>query len=150
MHYVRTRHIMKKSTTALILCSMVTSVFASVTESMEPHPLYGKWAWTYTKNNCTEVYDYRPDNTAVITSGEEQAESRFSLSDKPDLKGFYRMTDVTTKSNGRTGCDGEPGGTPVGDSVTNYIYFSPTKNEMVMCQEPSFRACMGPLRRISQ
>lgn len=144
----RTHHIMKAISAALILCSIAISAIANVADS--PHPLYGKWSWTYAKNNCTEVYDYRPDNTAVITSGDELAESRFTISDKPDLNGFYRMVDVATKSNGRTGCDGEPGGTPVGDTATLYIFFKPTKDEMVMCQEPSFKACMGPLRRISQ
>ena len=138
------------ATLTLIICSIATSAIANVTDSTALHPLYGKWAWTYAKNNCTEVYDYRPDNTSVVTSGEEIGESRFTISDKPDLNGFYRMTDVVTKSNGRTGCDGEPGGTPVGDTATMYIHLQPTKNEMVICQEPSFNACMGPLRRISQ
>lgn len=144
---VRTHHIMKTIATPIILCFMATSAIANVTDSSAPHPLYGKWEWTYAKNNCTEVYDYRSDNTSVITSGEEQAESRFTISEKHDLNGFCRMKDVTTKSNGRTGCDGEPGGTPVGDTATMYIFFHPKKKEMVICQEPSFNACMGPLRR---
>lgn len=141
---------MKTTATALILFFTATATIANAADSSESLPLYGKWSWTYVKNNCTEVYDYRSDNTTVITSGEEQAESSFTISDKPDLNGFYRMTDVATKSNGRTGCDGEPGGTPVGDTATIYITFSPTKDEMVICQEPSFNSCMGPLQRIPQ
>ena len=141
---------MKTTAAALFICFMATSAIASIGEPSAHHPLYGKWAWTYAKNNCTEVYEYRPDNTSIVTSGEEIGESQFTISDKPDLNGFYRMTDVVTKSNGRTGCDGEPDGTPVGDTVTIYIFFHPTKGEMVMCQEPSFNACMGPLQRISQ
>lgn len=147
---VKTHHIMKKTAAALLACSIATSALASITDSSAKHPLYGKWIWSYAKNNCSEVYDYRPDHTSVVTSGEEIAESRFTISDKPDLRGFYRMTDVVTTSNGRTGCDGEPGGTPIGDTVTIYIFFHPTRDELVMCQEPSFDACMGPLRRISQ
>ncbi|MFC5300580.1 hypothetical protein [Azospira restricta] len=141
---------MKTTAAALFICFLATSAVANVGYSSAQHPLYGKWAWTYAKNNCSEVYDYRPDNTSVVTSGEEIGESRFTISDKPDLNGFYRMTDVVTKSNGRTGCDGKPGGTPVGNTVTIFIFFHPTMSEMVMCQEPSFYACMGPLRRLTQ
>jgi hypothetical protein len=140
---------MKAILAALIICSMAPTAIANIVNS-SAHQLYGKWAWTYQKNNCMEVYDYRPDNTSVVTSGEEVGESRFMIADKPDLNGFYRMTDEVTKSNGRTGCDGEPGGTPVGDRVTIYIFFLSTKDEMVICQEPCLNACFGPLRRVLQ
>jgi len=140
---------MKSIFAALVICSMATTSVASVGNA-STHRLYGKWTWTYSKNNCTEVYDYRPDNTSVVTSGEEMGESRFTISDKPDLNGFYRMTDEVTKSNGRTGCDGSPGGTPAGHTVTIYMLFHPTKEEMLICQEPSLNTCFGPLRRISQ
>jgi len=126
------------------------SANANVTGSPPHHPLYGQWVWTYEKNNCQEVYQYRSDNTTIVTSGEEVGESRFTISDKPDLNGFYKMTDVVTKSNGLSGCDGTPGGTPVGDTVTLYILFHPIKSEMLICQQPSLKACMGPLRRISK
>lgn len=140
---------MKAILATLIICSTVTTAIANVGNS-PTHRLFGKWAWTYSKNSCTEVYDYRPDNTARVTSGEEVAESRFTISDMPDAKGFYRMTDVVTKSNGRTGCDGEAGGTPVGHEVTIYILFHSARDEMLVCQEPSLDSCFGPLRRVSQ
>jgi len=144
---------MKRILAALISCLMATAAFANVGDAVSnspTHRLYGKWAWTYEKNNCTEVYEYRSDNTSIVTSGEEVAESRFTITDKPDLNGFYRMTDKVTKSNGHTGCDGEPGGSPVGDEVTIYIIFHPKKDEMLICQDPSLNACFGPLRRVSQ
>lgn len=140
---------MTKTIATLLLTASLAGC-ANIADLSASHPLYGKWAWTIAKNNCTEVYDFRPNNISVVTSGDEIGESRFTINDKPDLNGFYRLTDVVTKNNGRTGCDGVPGGTPVGDTVTVYIFFHPTKNEMVICQEPSFNACMGPLRRISQ
>ncbi|MDR2853017.1 MAG: hypothetical protein LBV61_08220 [Burkholderiaceae bacterium] len=138
---------MKKAVAALVVYSITTVAFANVSK---PHPVYGKWTWTRAENNCTEVYDYRPDNTSVVTSADEIGESQFTITEKPDLGGFYRMVDIVTKSNGKAGCDGSPGGSPVGDTATIYIFIHPTRDEMVMCQEPSFRACFGPLRRISK
>jgi hypothetical protein len=141
---------MKTSIAAIILISISSVASASLTASPPKHPLFGKWSWVVERNHCTEVYEFRPDNTARITSGEEEAESRITVSDTPDQNGFYRLTDEVMKSNGRTGCDGEFGGTPVGHSVTNYIFFHPVKKEMVMCFEPSFKACIGPMRRMSE
>ena len=150
LSFVRTQQFMKTSTTALIFGVLVGASSGTIANPPATHPLYGKWTWTLSKTNCTETYEFRPDNTTLISSGDERAESRFSISEHPDANGFYRMTDTTTKSNGRTGCDGESGGTPVGDTATSYIFFHPTKSEMLMCEEPSFDSCMGPLRRISQ
>lgn len=139
-----------KTVLVTLLIYFVSTVATANVGISSTHRLYGKWSWTYSKNNCTEVYDYRSDNTAVITSGEEMAESRFTIADKPDSVGFFRMTDVVTKSNGRTGCDGEPDGTPIGHEVTIYILFHPKRDEMLICQQPSLDACFGPLQRVSQ
>jgi hypothetical protein len=136
---------MKKIVTTLVISAMaVTAVGGPTTK----HPLFGEWTWTRKENNCTEVYYYLPDYTSKVTSGEEIAESRFTISDEPDQKGFYRMTDEVTKDNGRPGCDGAPGGTPVGDKSTMFVFIRPSGDEMVICQEASFSACFGPLRRI--
>lgn len=133
----------------LLLVAFLSISSASANLGASPvQRLYGKWTWTYAKNNCTEVYDYRRDNTARITSGEEVAESRFSISEQPDARGFYRMIDVVTQSNGKTGCDGQPGGTPVGHEVTIYLLFHPAIDEMLVCQQANLNACMGPLRRV--
>jgi hypothetical protein len=140
---VRTQDMNKTVATLFTFTITTTAVAGSAIQ----HPLFGTWTWTRTENNCTEVYDYRPDHTSKVTSGEEIGESRFTISDEPDQHGFYRMTDVTTKDNGKMGCDGTPGGTPVGDEATMFVFIRSTSDEMVICQEPSFAACFGPLRR---
>lgn len=138
---------MKAILTALVITLLVSPAYAGEPSSKR---LYGKWSWTYAKNNCTEIYEFRPDNTSIVTSGEEIAESAFTISDEPTFNGFYQMVDVVTKSNGHTGCDGTAGGTPVGDKVTDYVMFHPVRDEMIFCMEPALTACMGPLRRVSQ
>ena len=120
------------------------------TEESSVHRIIGTWAWTYEKNNCSEVYEFKSDRTSKVTSGKEILEIRFTISDHPDSNGFYRMTQVVTKSNGQTGCDGRSGGTPVGDASTIYIVFHRVMEKMLMCYSPSFNSCFGPLVRLTQ
>jgi hypothetical protein len=138
---------MKTIVAILMSLSVATTVPAA---GLTKHPLFGKWTWTRKENNCTEVYDYRPDHTSRITSGDEVSESRFTITDKPDINGFYRMVDEVTKDNGRAGCDGTPGGSPIGDKATTFVYIRQPGDEMVMCEAPSFSSCFGPLKRIAQ
>lgn len=49
-----------------------------------PGPIVGKWTWTRSANNCTEVYDYRADGTLHVVSGEEESDSTYRLSARPD------------------------------------------------------------------
>ena len=114
---------------------------------MPRHPIHGMWSWTRAVNHCTETYEYRPDGTTRVTSGDEIAESRYTISAEPDGSGFYRMEDETTKSNGKTDCAGSPTGTPVGDKATVFIFIRPSGQEMYVCREPNVRTCFGPLSR---
>jgi hypothetical protein len=140
-----------KTLATVLTCLLTASSLASSAVSADVakgHPLIGEWTWTRKENSCTEVYSYRPDGTSRISSGEEVAETRFSISDKPDLNGFYRMDDEVTKDNGRTGCDGTAGGSAVGTKGTVYMIIRPAGDEMIICQKPSFDECFGPLRRV--
>jgi hypothetical protein len=139
---------MKTITLTLVLILLVTNVNAGL-PGRSTHRIYGKWTWTFARNSCTEVYEFRQNNTSVVQSGQELQETRFTISDQPDANGFYRMTDEVTSSNHQTGCDGNPGGTPVGDKATIYVQFHPTGDLMIMCGEPNLNGCIGPLRRIS-
>ncbi|WP_156226468.1 hypothetical protein [Herbaspirillum chlorophenolicum] len=138
---------MKTALATLILVFAVPTTYADFSIQ---HPIHGQWTWTFERNSCTEVYHYKSDNTARVTSGAEIAESRFTLSEKPDQNGFYRMTDVVTKSNGQTGCDGTAGGTPVGHEVTNYLILNATREKLLICWDASLNQCFGPLQRIGK
>lgn len=138
---------MKKALATLILVFAAPTTYADFSVQ---HPIHGRWAWTFERNSCTEVYHFKSDNTAQVTSGAEISENRFTLSDKPDQNGFYRMTDVVTKSNGQTGCDGAAGGTPVGDEVTNYLILNATRDKLLICGDASLNQCFGPLQRVGK
>jgi hypothetical protein len=136
---------------AVLTCLLTVASLASravPAATAKSHPLLGEWTWTRKENNCTEIYSYNADGTSKISSGEEVAETRFSISDKPDQNGFYRMDDEVTKDNGRADCDGAAGGSSVGEKATVYVIIRPAGDEMVICQQPSFSECFGPLRRV--
>lgn len=110
------------------------------------HPYLGRWTWAY--KGCTEVYTNRADGTTSVVSGEEVGEGTFTISDETEESGFYRVVDTVTTSNGKTGCDGQAGGTPVGSVATIFVFIRPSGDEMLECKTPSLDHCMGPLRRI--
>ena len=132
-----------------VLMSMLAAT-AVADSAVKTHPVFGKWTWTRKENNCTEVYNFLSDSISNVVSGEEISESRFTISEDPDTNGFYQMTDEVTKDNGKTGCDGIPGGTPIGDKVTDFIFISQSGNEMLICEAGNFSACFGPLRRLTK
>ena len=111
------------------------------------HPLVGTWQWTRGVNKCTEVYDFRSDGTAPVTSGSETTDNVFTVAPDPDLNGFYRMTIRTTKDHGGKDCaDDESDST--GMESTNFIVFSPDRQQYLACYEAKLSKCFGPLRRV--
>ena len=121
---------------ALLVCA--ASPHLAADPAIRPdHPYLGRWTWDY--RGCTEVYTHRADGTSSAVSGEE---------DQTEDSGFYRVVDTVTSSNGKTGCDGQPGGTPVGDVATVFVFIRPSGDEMLECRTPSLDHCMGPLKRM--
>jgi hypothetical protein len=110
------------------------------------HPILGTWFVNLPQFACSETYLFKPDQTTLVTSGEEVAESRFEVSANPSAQGFYKVIDTVVRDNGKKDCSG--GVTQVGHVVTNYLRFHPSGEMMVMCQDESFKACLGPFRRV--
>ncbi|WP_280153412.1 hypothetical protein [Piscinibacter sp. XHJ-5] len=113
------------------------------------HPLVGKWQWTNSVNRCTEVYDFRPDGTAAVTSGAERSDNTYTVSREPDARGFYALTMKITKDHGGKDC-GDIEQDETGQEHTNYLLFEPSREMHVVCQEPNLKACFGPLKRMGK
>jgi hypothetical protein len=65
---------------------------SSVVGAAEGEPagdIVGKWTWTRADNACTELYDYRPDGTLHVQSGEEKTDNTYSISFSPEDNGFF-------------------------------------------------------------
>jgi hypothetical protein len=141
------RHIL-----AVCAVAVATSASAATIEPVRPptgHPLIGKWQWTRSSNKCTEVYDFRPDGTAPVISGDEKTDNLYTISPDPDVNGFYRLSMRITKDHGGTDC-ADDASDSTGAESTNYLRFSPDGSEYIACLEPRTERCYGPLRRLRQ
>lgn len=133
---------------ALAMSACATAPQHDAAKPRPDHPYLGKWSWVY--RGCTETYEHRPDGTSNVTSGAEIGASTYIISDEAAQSGFYRLVDVVTRSNGMTGCDDTPGGTPIGDEVVLFVFIRPSGEQMLLCQTESLDQCMGPLQRVLQ
>lgn len=109
------------------------------------HPILGTWHFTLPNSQCTETYFYKPDGTALVTSGEEVGETTFEVSAEVSPKGFFKIVDKIVKDNGKKDCSGAV--MTVGHEATNYVTIHPSGELMLMCESESLQACFGPLRR---
>jgi hypothetical protein len=142
---------MKKPALALVVALSASAVAAPGTIVRPPvgHPLLGKWQWTRVVNKCTEVYEYKEDGTAPVSSGTERTENTYTVASDPDPNGFYRMTIRTTKDYGGKDC-GDDTSDSTGMESENFLLFSPDRNQYLACVEPKLEKCFGPLRRVPQ
>ena len=140
---------MKKFTIfyALLLSGSLSVHATTETLPAIHHQIVGKWQWTRSANNCTEVYDYRSDGTYNCKSGAEETNSTCSISERPDANGFYELKAKIVKSNGAQDCgDGPPNEDP--GPFTKYIMFHKAQPLHIVCQTPALDQCFGPLRRV--
>ena len=112
------------------------------------HPLLGKWEWTRDMNKCTEVYEFRADGSAPITSGTEKTDNVYTVAVDPDINSFYRLTLRTTKDFGGKDCADDTSDS-TGTEGTNYIRFNPARDQYLSCYEAKLERCFGPLRRVA-
>jgi len=108
--------------------------------------LLGNWSWTLAKNSCTETFQYSAGEMRKGVSGEEITQSRYSVSPKPSLLGFYRVSETVTQTNAKKDCSGDLHEVS-GEPVTRFIQFSPDLKQIIVCREESLKACFGPLQR---
>lgn len=136
----------------LLICVLSCTVAALAAFSVSAaslrtdHPIIGTWEIELPDGSCHEIYHIRRDGTMIVTSAEEIAESEFTISDRPSVKGFYKWVDRITKDNGKKDCSGEI--TEVGHAATNYVLFNPTSDQFVLCEDDTGNACFGPFIRL--
>ena len=110
------------------------------------HPLIGAWQITTRDGSCAETYRIDRGGTTLVTSADEVAETRFTLSDQPSAKGYYKWVDTLVKDNGKKDCGGQV--TKPGKTTTNYILLNPAGNRFIMCGAEDGKQCIGPFVKL--
>jgi hypothetical protein len=128
----------------LFACVLASGTCSAATPP--DHLILGTWTLRPANQTCTEVYFFKGDGTALITSAEEVAESAYEISLEPSEAGFYRYTDRITKDNGKKDCAGNV--TAPGEGSINFIAFHESGEMFVMCRTESLEHCLGPFLRV--
>ena len=132
---------------ALAFASAWAAPATAGAQPAENHPLVGKWTWTRSANQCTEVYEFRPDGTALVTSGDERTDNVYTVAPKPDARGFYKLELRVTKDHGGKDCaDLERDDT--GQRNVNHVRFEADGRSHLWCRKPNLETCFGPLKRM--
>lgn len=138
---------MLKHLLLLTLLSLSGVAFAEDKRTEKTNPLEGTWEWVNIKNGCSETYIFAHDGTSHIVSGTEVSDAKYSLSEKPSEKGFYKVTLKIEKDQGGTDCSDDVSDS-TGQEYTNFLAFHPSGNLYVVCEKESTDSCIGPLKRI--
>ena len=110
------------------------------------HPLIGAWQITTRDGSCAETYRIDRSGTTLVTSADEVAETRFTLSDQPSAKGYYKWVDTLVRDNGKKDCSGQV--TKPGKTTTNYILLNPAGNRFLLCGAEDGKQCIGPFVKL--
>lgn len=107
--------------------------------------IVGVWSWTDTAQ-CSETYEYLPDGSGRVVSGEERSEFAWVLDPKRTDSGFHRLDATIMKDHGGNDCTGSA------EDDTNrrhtvYVKFHPEGDQHIVCFKPELEQCFGPLRR---
>ena len=121
-------------------------IAAASASAASPPSLVGRWHWTH-PNGCTEIYEFRSDGSARVTSGEETTDERYEFSSVPEGKGRHKLTMTIVKDHGGRDCVGSVEDS-TGKSTTGYIELNAAGNAMVFCADAVTAKCMGPLLRV--
>lgn len=136
----------------LVLAAVVLGL-APLQAAAEPppapaHPIVGSWSWQVFGGPCRESLQYRANGSMRASSGEALTAWTYHISATPGPKGFYKLVETTTETNGKADCSGD---VVADDNVahTRYIQFSPARDRLIVCRDESLTACFGPLTRAS-
>lgn len=109
--------------------------------------IVGTWRWTLPGTQCSETYDYRPDGTLHVVSGEEKSDNRYTAAPVEGGPGFVKIDATIVKDHGGEDCTESKEDNTGGNHIV-YILFDPSGNQHVMCPSPTLNTCVGPLQRV--
>ena len=141
---------------ALVLAAALLSIATALAAPPAPdvptapvradHPLLGAWQITRKDDGCAETYRVDRSGHTLVTSADEVAQTRFTLSDQPSAKGYYKWTDTLVKDNGKKDCWGQV--TKPGKTTVRYVMMNPARNRFIVCNAEDGKQCFGPFVKV--
>jgi hypothetical protein len=110
------------------------------------HPMLGAWQITRRDDGCAETYRVDRSGRTLVTSADEVAQTRFTLSDQPSAKGYYKWVDTLVKDNGKKDCWGQV--TKPGKTTVRYVMMNPARNRFIICTAEDGAQCFGPFVKV--
>ncbi|WP_421302048.1 hypothetical protein [Aeromonas veronii] len=126
----------------------LVSMAFSANSYANQHKIIGVWEFKMPDSNCFEVRDFRNGGVLFSHAADQQLESKYIVYEKPSSAGFYKMEEHILKDNGGHDCLDMP--MPDLNDYVFYLKFSASGNELLMCLEEKYEACLGPYVRRSQ
>ena len=139
-------HTLRTDVLALLLAACLPDGNAQTANAARAHTLVGSWSWTLFNGQCTETLQYRPDGVLISTSGDAVTAWRYSADAAPSAQGFYKLTETSTRYNGKKDCYGDVVDEE-GLLATRYMQLNPAKDRLIVCKSASLAECYGPLKR---
>ncbi len=137
---------MNSAALVLLACAAGLASPVAAAPLRADHPLIGAWQITARNGACAEIYRVDRGGTTLVTSAEEVAETRFTLSDQPSAKGYYKWVDTLYRDNGKKDCSGQVTQAP--RTSTRYILLNPGADRFIMCEAEDGKQCIGPFFRL--
>jgi hypothetical protein len=131
---------------ALALAAAIGAHAASPEPLRADHPLLGAWQYTRRDDGCAEIYRFDRNGTSLETSADEVAITRFTLSDQPSAKGYFKWVDTLVRDNGKKDCWGQVTKPP--RTITNYLLMNPARDRFIMCASEAGTQCIGPFVKV--
>jgi len=131
---------------ALALAAAIGAHAASPEPLRADHPLLGAWQYTRRDDGCAEIYRFDRNGTSLETSADEVAITRFTLSDQPSAKGYFKWVDTLVRDNGKKDCWGQVTKPP--RTITNYLLMNPARDRFIMCASEAGTRCIGPFVKV--
>lgn len=130
-----------------VLLTVASSLATSHAQNKSTHALTGTWSWTLFSGTCTETLQYRADGVLLNTSADAVTQWRYAVSSEPSALGFYKLDEISLRSNGKKDCSGDVVN-EAGLDTTRFIQLNPAKDRMIICRTETLQACYGPLLRL--
>jgi hypothetical protein len=133
--------------------ALMLALFQNSIASNPPQPksseddIVGTWSWRVPSAvPCIETITFRADGTRSVVSGNERADSTYTIEAVP-FSVFRKLNVKIVKDHGGVDCGGDATD-DTGGGFSTYFVIQADRSSVLFCEKPRFDACIGPYLRV--